>query len=581
MKTLWLCGALLSVTAASAQPVLRATDPVVNGGSYANAIAPGSIFVIFGTNLAGDAVALAPGLPYPATLAGVSVRFAPAAGGAAADALMVYTTKNQIAGLLPSSAAPGDYNVTVTYNGQTSAPGKAKVLARSLGIVTANGGGTGQAQAQNYRSSIEWDLNRYAKGNLGSFTTAPATPGQALVLWGTGLGADTASDRTGGTSVDLTSSTVVVVGGREIRSVYAGRSPGLPGTDQINFTLPGDITPGCSVPVQVRVGDTLSKSVTLSIAAAGRNACQHPTLSEDVLTRLSQGGSVALGSFDLSKTRVQMSIPGMGSVDSVSEAVGGSFARFDVGNLADFASTELSSVTIGSCVVTRFLGLQEDAFVVGRPPVLLDAGAQLTLNGPNASNIAVPRGQDKAYSKTLYSGMAGIPGVPGIPGLGGNPVIAAGTYTLAGTGGSEVGAFQATITVPTPLDWTNANSITEVNRSQSLPLSWSGGGSNTVLISGLSGVRAGGTETKPIYDMATFYCTANASAGGFTVPSSVLSQLPASGDITSGNGTGMLSLNVFSAFANQGQFTAPLVAGGSIPGDFSFSLGVSKMLGYR
>ena len=196
--------AFLGTWCAWAQPVLRTTDPVVNGASYANSIAPGSIFVVFGTNLAGDAILQAPSLPLQTALGGVSIRFTPAAGGAPIDALMVYTTKNQIAGLLPSSTAAGTYNVTVTYNSQTSAPGVAEVTARSVGIVTADSSGAGQAQAQIYYSATKWSLNRFATTKLGSFDTAVAHPGEVMVLWLTGLGADASSDLNGGTAGDRT-----------------------------------------------------------------------------------------------------------------------------------------------------------------------------------------------------------------------------------------------------------------------------------------------------------------------------------------------------------------------------------------
>ncbi len=568
------------------QPVLRSTDPVVNGGSYAPGIAPGSIFVVFGTNLAGPDVVLNQSLPLQTALGGVSVRFTPVGGGAAINALMIYTTRNQVAGLLPSSATPGDYNVTVTYNNQTSAAARVSVVARNFGIVSADSSGSGQAQVQNYRTSTEWDLNRVARGRLGPFTTAPANPGQVLVIWGTGLGADSASDLTGGVSQNFTANTRVILAGREITPAYAGRSSGLPGTDQINFTLPADAPTGCSVPLQVRIGDSYSNTTYIAIAAAGRNACQHPYLTEQTLTRLAEGGTMVTGSFSLLKQSTSISVQGM-SLDMTTEAIGGSFQRIGVGGLAEVS--EGMDMPVGACQVYRSRGDQE-ALLLGPPPVQpLDAGAQLTLNGPNASNVAVPRDADsRSYYKSLAQTTSlpgGIPGLPGglpnIPGLGGSgsPVIAQGTYTLRGTGGADIGPFSATVTVPQPITWTNKSSITNITRSSGVTVTWSGGGtSDFVSIIGTSAQRVGGTDTRPIYQAVIFTCITNASARTFTVPASVLTQLPPD---AGPEGMSVLGIQQFGD-GRDGRFTAPLTAGGNTDfALFNFTIGELKSVSYR
>ena len=215
-------------------------------------------------------------------------------------------------------------------------------------------------------------------------------------------------------------------------------------------------------------------------------------------------------------------------------------------------------------------------------------GRNSTLNGPNASNIAIPADPNtpKFYTKTLFSGTSGIPGlpggIPGLPGAGGSAVIAAGTYRINGTGGADVGAFNTSITVPTPVNWTNRASITTVARSQNLPITWSGGGSGVVSIVGMSGSQAGGTPTNPLFDVAVFTCIANASAGSFSVPSAVLSQLPASsGDILSG---ALATLTVQSAGPTDGTglFTAPLTAGGNTDyAAFVFSIGFTKSVSFQ
>ena len=164
---------------------------------------------------------------------------------------MAYSLAAQVAGLLPSSIAPGTYAVQVTYNTKTSASQTVTVAARSFGIATSNSQGTGAAQAtiSNVNSGIS--LVRLTSGSLAfegySWTLTPAHPGDTLVLWGTGGGADAAND-TGGTSGDQTAAGnfVVNVDGTPITPLYAGASSGYPGLWQINFTLPASIAAAAS-----------------------------------------------------------------------------------------------------------------------------------------------------------------------------------------------------------------------------------------------------------------------------------------------------------------------------------------------
>jgi len=87
---------------------------ILNANGYQNRLAPGAVFVIFGSGLGPPSIATAASPNYPLSLGGTSVSLAPAAGGATVPAKMVYSVAGQIAGLLPSSIAPGTYAATVT-----------------------------------------------------------------------------------------------------------------------------------------------------------------------------------------------------------------------------------------------------------------------------------------------------------------------------------------------------------------------------------------------------------------------------------------------------------------------------------
>ena len=568
-QRLMLVGLLGSICA-MAQPRLRATDPVVNGASYAVGIAQGSIFVVVGSNLSGANIVTATRFPLETTMNGSSIRFTPVTGGAPIDAFMIYTTQHQVAGLLPSTAAAGDYNVTVTYSGQTTAPARVPVLQRNVGVFTANSAGYGQAQALN-RGELE--LNRPAAGQLAQFRTMPAAPGMRVDLYGTGVGPDAASDSTGGSSGNQAAANVRVrVGSREVAAAYAGRSQGVAGLDQIVFILPNDVETGCSVPAEVVYATgRSSNSFSLAIAGPGQQNCTHPFLSQDALKKVSEGGTLAIGAFNLAKQTIGITVPGIPiALEIGAELIGGSFARYGVGEIGAVTDTQPVS---GQCIVVRRRGGQNDLLVPAGSAVGLDAGASLVLNGPNANNIDVPRdAQTKSYEKTLAT--TGLPG-------GGNPVITQGTYTLRGNGGPDVGAFSAQATLPQPLNWTNRTSINEVNRSQNLNVTWTGGGSDMVGVVGIAGSRVGGTEANPIYDAAVFICYGNASAGSLTVPAAVLGRMPAvTGDIETGS-LGLLGVQTTGP-PTAGTFSAPLTAGGSTDyAQFNYLIGTLKTLPYR
>jgi uncharacterized protein (TIGR03437 family) len=129
-----------------AQPTIQANG-IVNASGYQALLAPGAVFAIFGTGLGPAQVQAASALNYSPLAAGTAISFAPSSGGAPVAANIVYTLATQVAGILPSSIAPGIYNVTVTYQGQSSQPQKVTVVASSLGIATANSAGNGPAQA--------------------------------------------------------------------------------------------------------------------------------------------------------------------------------------------------------------------------------------------------------------------------------------------------------------------------------------------------------------------------------------------------------------------------------------------------
>ena len=317
MKKNWLIYVgfmvLLSCVLA-AQPAIRAQNGVVNASSNLPGIARGSWFVIYGTGLGPASLTVAPGAPYPTELTGTTVSFTPAGGGTPIDARIWYTSANQLAGLLPSTAAAGDYDVKVTYNNQTSAAARVTVVDRAFGFATQAQNGTGPAQA----TYGGYDLNRFTTGQIDIWATRPAHVRDSMILWGTGIGPDTSSDVNGGSSGDQTAAgnVKVIIDGIEVPPAYAGRSNGAPGLDQVNFTVPEGVTPSCFVSLQVRAGGKLSNLGSIAVAPAGQGSCSNPGLTAAQLQRLDAGGTITYGALDLAKSATKFSVPGLGTIDS-------------------------------------------------------------------------------------------------------------------------------------------------------------------------------------------------------------------------------------------------------------------------
>jgi uncharacterized protein (TIGR03437 family) len=572
--TILLCLALLVLTSAlaQAQPAIRGTNGVLNASSDLADVARGSWFVIFGTGLGPATISVRNGAPFPALLSGTSVTFTPASGGTPVSALMYYTLSTQVAGMLPSGTATGAYEVTVTYNGQTSAAASVNVVERNFGFATQTSNGQGPAQAT-YNG---YNLNRFTTSTLGQWSLRPAQAGDLMVLWGSGLGADPASDTNGGSSGDQTAAgqVRVIVGGTEVTPAYAGRSGGSPGLDQINFKVPPDVTPSCFVSLQVRAGGRLSNLGSIAVAAAGQAACASPTFTQAQLQTLDKGGTLSIGTLHLGKTTTTLTVPVYGTISEQTESAAGWFGKYAVDTVA---SANFSLIQSGACFLIQRTGTT-DEIGFGLPPQTLDAGAQLTLNGPNAANKAVPRQSDNSYSANLYtSGLAGL-------GSTGSPTLVQGTYTMAGTGGADVGGFSAAVDIPGDFKWTNQNSIANpIPRASPLNVTWTGGGTGLVTIAGTAMTQAGGTSTNRIYSSTIFNCIAPAAAGSFTVPSSVLEQLPAVSSDATGNSFGTLSVVAIpDASKGQGTFTAPLTAGGTVDlGILSYGIAFIQTIGYN
>jgi uncharacterized protein (TIGR03437 family) len=236
------------------QPVILA---VGSSASYAtNAVSPGEIVAIFGTNLG------------PATLAGSQLTpdggyFAQSTGNVSVSfngypAAMVYAVAGQLAAVVPYEAALAQTAaVTVEVQGVRSAPFMVPVAAAVPAIFTADASGHGQGAIQNQDLTLNSSLN-------------PATRGQVIVIYATGEGQTTPPGVDGRIQYDVKSAPVgacsVSIGGKSATVDYCAFAPyEVSGVLQINAVVPTGISTG-NVPVSFSIGGVSSPAgVTVAV----------------------------------------------------------------------------------------------------------------------------------------------------------------------------------------------------------------------------------------------------------------------------------------------------------------------------
>ncbi len=520
---------------------------VVNAASFSpfglpgSDIAPGSLFLVFGTDLAAPGLAQLDEFPLPSTLGGSSVQVE--VGGRVVDCFMIFTTPGQIAVLLPSTTPVGVGVIRVTFNGIVSA-GTIRVAASSVGIFSRNQAGSGPAIVQNF----------VAGGGTKSNTVfESATPGQAIIIWATGLGGVAGAEEQGPLpAVRPAGVTVrVIIAGREAQVVGFGRSGCCAGLDQITAFVPPDVN-GCYASVQVVTeangATTLSNTVSISVAPNG-GACSDPG-GVDV-TQLGgsggSGGEFKLGIISLGRGKGSLELPGLGSGSSSTDQVTGTFIALP-SRVFDAALPLFANFQTGACTVTRGIGNPAPS-IDPIPPRFLDAGPALTRTSPGGSGT-VKKSPPGIYTE-LVVGETVINGEP-VPQPGtGKAFLEPGTHTVSGPGGADIGAFSVSVEVGELVEWTNSD-VTTIPRNADFTVTWTGGQVSTEVVR-IDGSSAG-TNSLGTRVSASFICLADPAAGRFTIPAYILGSLPATDKGPFGIAFGTLNVGTQTLPA---RFTAP------------------------
>lgn len=528
---------------AMAQPNSPVIFGAENSASYSANIAQGSLFVVFGMNIGPAQLVQASSFPVPAQIGGTSIMVT--SGSTSLPCPMAYSVAGAAAAVMPSNVPAGRATLTLTYNGQsTPFPVTVNVVASSVGMYTLGSSGLG--------TGVFTGLD----GSVKTFA-ATAKNGDIITAWATGLGPVSGPDNIVPSTFPNFPGVEVFVGTQAANVIYAGRSGCCVGLDQISFEVPAGVA-GCYVPVAVSSGGAVSNFVSIAVSGSG-GPCSDtaPTVPVSIMNQASAGhpvkvaalaaGSVAvlrgLG-FDeklylaetLSKLlRVKISQEDVGklllaeqthnqramlramtkyaaawkalnpSAKAAVHAVLNSKQEGAVAVFGQFSSPATVAAAVGGLFPSQGTCTALPSVAVGRPANGLDAGSSLALSGPAGSWTLAPT-RTGQYQVLFGSTPTG-------------PNLVTGTYTVTSAGGKDLSAFNATLNVGANVLWTNKTSITSIDRSQPLTVTWSGGTNpGSVLI--------GGYVFSNTVGLVGFVCTEDTSKGSFTIPSFILSLLP-------------------------------------------------------
>ena len=208
---------------------------ITNGASFVPGVTPGAIVTIFGTGFSEGftGILVAEGFPLPTELQGTSAIFA----GIAAPLFAVANVEGQeqINLQVPYElTGQATATVVVNNNGVLSDSVEVNVLPAQPGIFTVDG-----------TTGVILHAATFEPGTISN----PAAPGEAVVVYATGLGPVSPAPLTGAPAsaspLSLTSiPPVVAVGGIVAEVLFSGLAPGFVGLYQVNAVVPLDAPSG-------------------------------------------------------------------------------------------------------------------------------------------------------------------------------------------------------------------------------------------------------------------------------------------------------------------------------------------------
>jgi len=328
---------------------------------------------------------------------------------------------------------------------------------------------------------------------------------------GTGLGPITAPDAEAPPVGDLPFPVEIFVGGRRIeKKLYSGRSPCCSSIDQVIFEVPADAPSGCYVPVLLRVGSRAGNVVTMAIHPEGR-PCSDP--DNPFLPAFLRGGR--LGAVLLFRYALHLDTSVFRPSRFAFETAQAYFRQEAGGELA--FNPYFSLPPAGACTAYASSGnlLRGVRFPFANPTPGLDAGTLSVSGSAGARPLATTTfGAGTYYNPTLVGAAATIPSAPESP-----VFYVPGTLQVRGGGGRAVGPVQASLPIEAPIEWTNRDRLTSIDRSQGVRFDWTPNSRGRVVVAGV------GVDI-PTNASAMFLCVAPAGASSFQVPAEMLANIP-------------------------------------------------------
>jgi uncharacterized protein (TIGR03437 family) len=230
---------------------------VVNSASLrpGDSLNAGCLASIFGSGMAFSR-AQSTAIPLPGSLAETTVTV----GGIRAP--LLYVSPGQINFQVPWNVPAGSAYVVVSNAGIGLDPFRVAIGTFAPGVFTL-GSGSGQAVAVNPDGSLA-----APPGSVPGVTGHPATPGQTITIYATGLGAAAPSIASGSLPSDGVRATavtpVVLIGGVSATVTASRMSAQFVGVDEITAVVPS-IAPGMA-PLQIGVNGVMtSTAVTIAV----------------------------------------------------------------------------------------------------------------------------------------------------------------------------------------------------------------------------------------------------------------------------------------------------------------------------
>ena len=399
---------------------------------------------------------------------------------------IVASTRTFVEALMPPSAPLGPSSLIVSVDGKASRPFALEIVAANPGIFSRDGTGWGPGRIENITA---------AGSRVENSDAHPAAPGSRIAMVATGMG--------------NLSSIEVLIGDKSATGRVApmhARSARL-GEVEIVVRVPADAMAGCFVPLALRAAPArASNFVTLAVGPANSHCDPGP------LPQVTDE-KIGVAVFVRSKMRaIRAGVP-----ETIRD-----HARVTFLNASTYTLRTPFRLMppVGACAAytgTFEAGNQSTDFSIGSiSPVTemeghgLDGGAPLRLQRANQVR-RIELVQPGYYREGAIKNQPLF--------------LDPGSLVLSGPGGKQVGPFAANLTIPSEFAWIDREQTKVVDRSHGVTLHWKPGSPDQAMFIMASNVDQITTA------IGSCICSINASAGQFTIPPTMLANIPASQDV--------------------------------------------------